>query len=98
MKHYQPKPVDTNGVNLQKDLLLLTERIAENTHDVWAQGRLKEGWKYGPARDDKKKTHPCLVPYDELPDSEKEYDRNTAMETIKLIMKLGYRIIPPIKN
>ena len=33
-----------------------------------------------------------LVPYDELPESEKEYDRNTAIETLKLIIKLGYKI------
>ncbi len=98
MKQYQPKPIVTSNVTLPEELLLLTERIAENTHDVWATGRIKEGWKYGPVRDDNNKTNPCLVPYDELPDSEKEYDRNTALETIKLIMKLGYRIIPPIKN
>ena len=43
-------------------------------------------------KDAEKKTTPLLVPYNELAESEKEYDRNTALETIKLIIKMGYRI------
>ena len=74
------------------ELLALTEKLAENTHDVWAKGRIEQGWKYGKTRDDNNKLHPCLIPYSELPESEKEYDRNTALETIKLIQKLGYFI------
>ena len=89
---YTPKPVDTAGVKLPEELLSLTEKIAENVHENWAAGRIKEGWTYGAVRDDKEKTTPCLVPYDELTDSEKEYDRNTAMETLKLIVALGYKI------
>ncbi|MDD6441246.1 MAG: RyR domain-containing protein [bacterium] len=91
-REYKPSPVDTSDVILPEELLELTEKIAENTHDVWATGRLKDGWSYGETRDDEKKTTPCLVSYDELPDSEKEYDRNTSLETIKLIIKLGYQI------
>ena len=72
--------------------MALTEKLAENTHDVWAKGRIEQGWKYGKIRDDNNKLHPCLIPYSELPESEKEYDRNTALETIKLIQKLGYFI------
>ena len=53
---------------------------------------ISEGWTYGEKRDDEKKTTPCLVPYDELADSEKEYDRATALSTLKLIVALGYRI------
>lgn len=90
---YDPKPMDTSSVVLPKELLDLTERIAENAHDVWAAGRIAEGWTYGEARDDAKKTNPCLVPYNQLPESEKEYDRSTSMETIKLILMLGYRIL-----
>ena len=93
--HYQPSPIDTSDVQLPEELLALTEKIAENTHDLWAAGRLREGWTYGEKRDDTAKTTPCLVPYDELPDSERVYDRTTSMETIKLIVKLGYKIIPP---
>ena len=91
-REYKPSPVDTSDVILPEELLELTEKIAENTHDVWATGRLKDEWSYGETRDDEKKTTPCLVSYDELPDSEKEYDRNTSLETIKLIIKLGYQI------
>lgn len=89
---YTPNPVDTSEVVLSEDLMELTEKIAENVHEVWAVGRIKEGWTYGEVRDDSKKTTPCLVPYDELPDSEKEYDRNTALETIRLIISLGYEV------
>lgn len=89
---YCPKPINTSGVELSKELLELTEKIAENVHEVWALGRIEQGWTYGPDRDDAKKETPCLVPYSDLPESEKEYDRNTALETIKLIIKLGYKI------
>ena len=89
---YNPKPVDTSDISLQEELLALTERIAENVHDVWAAGRIAEGWTYGEKKDAEKKTTPLLIPYDELPESEKEYDRNTAFETLKLIVKMGYRI------
>lgn len=89
---YEPKPIDTRSVQLPEELDVLMERIAENVHENWAIGRLKEGWRYGPQRDDVEKTHPCLVPYDELPDSEKEYDRTTAGETLKLILAMGYTI------
>lgn len=90
---YEPKPIDTSDVILSDDLLELTEKIAENVHDVWAVGRIEQGWTYGPERNDELKTTPCLVPYSKLPDSEKEYDRNTALETLKVIIKLGYRIL-----
>lgn len=91
--NYNPKPIDTSDINLPEELLALTERIAENVHDVWAVGRIEQSWSYGPVRDDAKKETPCLVPYSELPESEKEYDRNTATETLKLIIKMGYSII-----
>ena len=89
---YTPKPIDTSNVKLSEDLLELTEKIAENVHENWAIGRMSEGWTYGECRDDAKKTTPCLVPYSELTDSEKEYDRNTAIQTLKLIVALGYKI------
>lgn len=91
--NYNPKPIDTSDITLPEELLALTEKIAENVHDVWAVGRIEQGWTYGPVRDDAKKETPCLVPYNELPESEKEYDRNTAMETLKLIIKMGCSII-----
>lgn len=92
---YKPKPIDTLGVSLTEEILKLTELLAKNAHDVWARQRLAEGWRYGLVRDDSKKEHPCLVPYEELPDSEKQYDRNAAMETLKAIVALGYWIEKP---
>lgn len=89
---YNPNPIDTSHVQLSDELNQLVEQLARNVHDNWALGRIKEGWTYGPQRDDKNKKHPCLVDYDELPENEKEYDRNTAVETIKLILKLGWNI------
>lgn len=89
---YDPKPIDTSDVTLPEELVALTEKIAENVHDVWAVGRISEEWTYGEQKDAEKKTTPLLVPYSELPESEKEYDRNTVLETIKLIIKMGYRI------
>lgn len=89
---YNPNPIDTSTINLPSDLLELTEKIAENVHEVWSQNRINDGWKYGEVRNDERKETPCLVPYNELPEGEKEYDRNTALETLKLIIKLGYDI------
>ena len=89
---YIPEPMDLSLVDLPESLIQLSERIAENVHEVWAKARIDEGWTYGEKRDDIHKKHPCLVPYDELPEEEKEYDRNTAMNTIKRVKKLGFRI------
>lgn len=89
---YVPKPIDTSSVTLSDELLELTELIAKNVHENWSKSRINEGWKYGEARDDKNKVTPCLVPYEELPEFEKDYDRNTAFETLKLITKLGFEI------
>ncbi len=92
MNPYIPQPVDTASVELPSELMPLTEQMARNVHEVWAQTRISQGWTYGPVRDDERKQHPCLVPYEDLPESEKVYDRNTAMETLRLILKLGFRV------
>lgn len=91
-KQYTPSPVDTKEIILSEELAELTEAMARNVHEVWSAGRIKEGWKYGETRDDVKKTHPCLVPYEDLPSSEQEYDRQTSIQTLKLIIKLGFKI------
>ena len=91
-QEYCPNPVDTSGVELPIELHSLVEQMARNVHDVWAVSRMNEGWQYGDERNDQEKTHPCLVSYDSLPDSEKAYDRDTAVTTLKLILKLGFRI------
>lgn len=87
-----PHPIDTKEVVLPKELEDLAEDIAKNVHEVWSAGRMKDGWTYGEERNDAKRQHPCLVPYEELTEEEKEYDRNTSVETIKLILKLGFMI------
>ena len=89
---YQPNPKNLDDVVLPEELTALTEIIAENVHEVWAASRIAEGWTYGEERDDARRQTPCLVPYDQLPEIEKEYDRNTAMQTLKLIVALGYDI------
>jgi hypothetical protein len=90
--NYQPKPIDTSKVTLTAEYLKLTELLAKNTHELWAQQRLSEGWKYGSQRDDVRKEHPCLVPYEDLPESEKQYDRITTLGVLKTVLALGYRI------
>ena len=89
---YKPNPADTTDIVLPAEINELCELLAKNTHEVWAAERINQGWKYGEKRDDEKKHHPCLIEYEKLTESEKEYDRNTAMETLKLITKLGYKI------
>ena len=89
---YRPQPVDTRDVVLPESLTPLIETLAENVHETWAKGRMDDGWTYGPVRDDAKKKHPCLVPYAALPESEKAYDRNTAISALKLICKMGHGI------
>ena len=91
-KTYIPKPADTSSVVLSEELMQLTEAVAQNVHDVWAVGRIAEGWTWGPERNDAKKENPCLVPYEKLPEGEKAYDRNTTIETLKLILSLGFKI------
>ena len=94
-RSYQPAPVDTSSVTLPPAILALTERLARNAHDIWAQQRLRDGWRWGPRRDDQAREHPSLVAYDDLPDSEREYDRVLAIGTLRTILALGYRIEPP---
>lgn len=79
-------------MTLPEELHPLIEEMAKNVHEVWAKNRVAEGWTYGEKRDDENRKHPCLVPYELLPESEKEYDRATSQETLKLIMKLGFTI------
>ena len=89
---YIPKPVDTSNISLPAELEQLQEKIAENVHENWSAGRIADGWRYGPERNDAQKLTPCLVPYDQLSEEEKDLDRTTAMQTLKLIVALGYTI------
>lgn len=91
-KRYTPQPIDTSDIELPEELNSLVEVMAKNVHEVWAKERLAQGWVWGSERDDTNKRHPCLVPYDDLPEEEKEYDRNTSQQTLKLILKMGFSI------
>ena len=88
--NYDPHPLNLDDVPIEPELLELREAIAENAHEVWAKTRKDQGWSYGPERDDTKKLHPDMLPYNLLPESEKEYDRLMAINTIKLVKKLGW--------
>ena len=92
MVKYSPEPLDTTGVQIPSKLQPLIEVLASNAHEIWAKRRISEGWRYGPCRDDKKKETPCLVPYEMLPESEKEFDRNLITETIRVILALNFDI------
>lgn len=92
-KEYVPHPVDISDVELDSSLMELVEVMAKNVHEVWAETRIKDGWRYGATRNDERREHPCLVAYEELDDNEKEYDRNTALGTLKLIHKLGFKVV-----
>ena len=89
---YIPKPAEISDIELPSELLELSEVIAKNVHEVWSHNRINEGWSYGETRNDELKQTPCLAPYEELSEIEKDYDRNTAINTLKLIMKLGFEI------
>lgn len=89
---YVPQPMDTSDVQLPQELNELVEKMARNVHEVWAQSRMDQGWTYGPERSDALKHHPCLVSYEDLPEIEKAYDRDTALGTLRLICKLGFKI------
>ena len=94
MTSYTPTPISTQGITLPPELDALVELLAENNHNHWARQRADSGWTYGPQRDDARKTHPDLVPYGSLPEGEKEYDRTSVVETLKVILTLGYQIVP----
>ena len=91
-KGYIPQPMDTSHICLPEDLQTLGELLARNTHENFVYRRLASGWTYGPVRDDVKQQNPTMVPYDELPEEEKDYDRVTSSETLKVLIALGYRI------
>ncbi len=91
-KNYVPKPLDTCDVRLPEELDPLIEQLSRNVHEVWAQSRMAQGWTYGKERNDALKQHPCLIPYEELSETEKAYDRDTALGTLRFICKSGFRI------
>ena len=89
---YIPQPIDTSDIQLPEELNVIKEKMSKNVHEVWAKNRIEQGWNYGETRNDALKQHPCLVPYEELPEIEKMYDRDTVIGTLELICKLGFKI------
>ncbi len=89
---YIPKPLDTSDVELPEDIKEISELIAKNTHEQWSAQKIRDGWKWGAELDDEAKTHPCIVEYEDLSEEDKNYDRVTALEAIKALLKLGYKI------
>ncbi len=86
------EPIDTSAVALSNELQRLIPLLARNTHDVWQRQRQADGWSYGPRRDDDAKQHPGLVGFDDLPESEREYDIAVVTEVLKVMVALGYRV------
>ena len=89
---YTPKPIDTANIELPSEIKRLTERLAASTHDVWAVGKIGKGYRFGEVTSDEDKTHTDLIPYEDLTEEKKDTDRQTAMETLKAIYALGYKI------
>jgi len=90
---YEPEPIDTSKVEISEELLGFVERRAKNNHDLWAKRRITEGWKYGPVRNEETKQNPDIRFYNELPESEKEYDRESVSQTLKAIVTMVYQIV-----
>lgn len=90
---YLPRPLQTDHVALDDELLALVELLAENAHDTWAHQRIREGWVFGSERCDASRSHPCLVPYAQLPESEKAYDRNVVLGTIRAVLVMGFVVV-----
>ncbi|KAG6576456.1 ryanodine-inositol 1,4,5-triphosphate receptor Ca2 channel (RIR-CaC) family protein [Phytophthora cinnamomi] len=95
---YTPQPVDTRRIRLPHSINLLAELLSQNAHEVWAVGRINQGWRWGTQRDNDKKLHPDLVPYEALTEQDKQYDRDTSMSALKVITALGYVLEPPSSN
>jgi len=91
-REWLPAPINTTDIELSDDMKELAERIARNIHEVWGAARKNEGWTWGPQRDDEKLETPNMVPYDELTECERDYDRRTVTETIKTLLYMGYDI------
>ena len=89
---YEPRPIPVKHIVLSDEILELVELLAENAHDIWALERLRDGWTLGPERDDAKRQHPCLVPYAQLPERERDYDRSMLTGSIQAMLALGFTI------
>ena len=94
---YCPQPLDVSSVNINPELMELIELIAENAHDVCAVDKMNAGFEYAP-KDENGNEQPgkynhYLRPYEMLEEADKEPDRKMATQTIKLVKRLGFRLV-----
>jgi hypothetical protein len=68
------------------------EKMSEMEHDRWVDERLRDGWKLGPVKDTEKKTSPYLVPWNQLLEEVKGYDRNAVREIPSVLNRAGFQI------
>ncbi|KAF4082236.1 hypothetical protein AMELA_G00149190 [Ameiurus melas] len=91
---FTPNPVDTVQIVLPPHLERIREKLAENSHELWAVTRIEQGWTYGPFRDDNKKLHPCLLDFQSLPEPERNYNMAMSGETLNYTQSNGYKPAP----
>jgi len=86
------KRVEVDTIVKEIDVETL-EKLAEAAHKVWMEGKLRDGWKYGPVTDKTSKTHNCLVPYNELTEADKESDRDMVRGIPRILAAAGYGMV-----
>ena len=84
---------EADGESIQQFDQETIEQYAIEEHDDWMSGKIKDGWSYAPTRDDIQKKHNCLVPWSQLSDMYKEYDRDVAKNVIKLAAMVNMKVI-----
>lgn len=96
MTDYNPQPVDLSHVQLPEGMDSLRELLAAHNHDTWAANKMspRNGYVYGKETNDQADppTHCDLIPYEDLDDEKKKWDRDTAEASIRLLIHLGYTI------
>ena len=78
---------------LPPELWNLVELLAAEVHAEWVRLKRAEGWEFG-APDPQAHRHPDLVPYDELSEKAKDFDRASVVATMQALVRLGYDIVP----
>lgn len=77
---------------LPEEYEAIREEVAASVHDAWTKEKIADGWKAADHRDAVQKLDDRLIPYNELPEEEKKYDRATAEAAIRALLSCGYEI------